>query len=68
MKDYGPLWEKGGLTINDLRELSGLPATDNPLHNQYFIRNGFVPLEMSGMTEPPLEDIEDALKHLTMSK
>ena len=66
MADYGPLFSNGGLTINELRVLAGLPETDNPLHNQYFLTAGLVPLEMAGMTEtPPPEELEKIVLGLT---
>ena len=68
MKDYAPLFRMGALTINDLRELSGLTRTDNPLHDQYFIEGGLLPLEMAGMSEPAPADLQKIVYGLTQPK
>ncbi len=49
MRDYGPLWDRGGLTSNELRVLCGLPKVSDPLLDQRFIPGGMVPLELAGM-------------------
>jgi HK97 family phage portal protein len=57
MKDYAPLADRGGATPNDLREFAGLPRVDNPLLDQYFIRDYYIPLEMAGLAEvTPIDD------------
>ncbi len=52
MLDYGPLFDRGGMTINELRDAAGLPVDeDNPLWNQAFINAGLVPLDLSGILD-----------------
>ena len=40
-----PLFDRGGLSGNELRTLAGFEPTTNALHNQFFINSGYVPLE-----------------------
>lgn len=53
MVDYSPLFDRGGLTINELRGLAGLPQDEgNELWNATYINAGFVPLDLSGISAP----------------
>lgn len=55
MKDHTPLVDRGGMTLNELREKAGLPRVENPLLDQFYILSTLVPLEMSGLADiPPL--------------
>lgn len=50
--EYAPLFDRGVISINEMRELVGLqPDADNDLWNQHFISSGLVPLELSGVTD-----------------
>ncbi len=49
VKDYGPLVDRGAMTLNELREKAGLPKQPDPLLDMYYINNTRVPLELSGM-------------------
>lgn len=54
-KDYGPLVTNGAMTPNELRVMAGLPKSDNPYLDQFFM-NG-TPIEMVGLSDiPPIED------------
>lgn len=47
---YTPLFDRGAMTINELRQQVGLPQDEeNPLWNQTFINAGLVPLEFAGL-------------------
>lgn len=50
--DWMPLFDRGGITINELREKAGLERDDsNPLWNQTYINQGLVPLELAGIQD-----------------
>lgn len=46
--EYGPLVDKGAMTLNELRELCNLPIVKNEHLNQFYINSGRIPLEMVG--------------------
>jgi HK97 family phage portal protein len=49
---YTPLFDRGALSINELRELCGLKRDDmNEQWNQHFINAGLIPLELAGVTD-----------------
>lgn len=48
MKDYGPLFQRGAITPNELRELAGLERVDDPMMDQYFISQGMLPISIAG--------------------
>lgn len=48
-KDYGEAMRIGVVSINEMRELLGLPMKDDPWLDQHMILNQFVPVEMAGM-------------------
>ncbi len=51
--DYGPLFDRGGLTINEFRQLAGLPSDEeNEAWKQCYINAGYVPLDLSGISSP----------------
>lgn len=53
-----PLFDRGGLNQDELRSLAGFDETNNPLHKQYYIQSGYVPL--SDMDAPKEEgDLKD---------
>lgn len=56
VEDYLPIVKMGGMTLNELREHAGLERLDNPFLDQHFIQNGFVPIEMAGLTNIPPDD------------
>jgi HK97 family phage portal protein len=49
MKDNGPLFDRGGVTPNDLRELCGLSRKSDPFLDQHFVLNNYVPIEVAGI-------------------
>lgn len=58
MKEQGPLFDRGGLSINELRQAMGYQPTSDPHHDQHYIQAGYVPLEIAGATQPTEEDIQ----------
>ncbi len=50
--DYMPLVTEGAMTLNELRELTGLGRIDNPLLDQHYVGQGRMPLELAGFTAP----------------
>lgn len=52
VEEYGPLVDKGAMTLNELRELCNLPIVHNPLLDQFYVNNGRIPLEMAGQSFP----------------
>lgn len=46
------LFDRGGLSPNDLREMAGMPRINDPLLDQYFVSSGFVPIEVAGAAAP----------------
>ena len=52
-KDYGPLVDRASMTPNELREKAGLPRSDNPLLDQFYIGSNRMPLEMAGLADVP---------------
>jgi len=58
VKDYMPVVEAGGMTLNELRVKCGLPETDNPMHDQYFIGANRIPLEMAGLANPEQSELD----------
>ena len=56
MAGYSPLFDRGGLTINELRNRFGLPPDPaNPAWEQAYINAGLVPVEISGVAAGALE-------------
>jgi hypothetical protein len=43
------LFDRGVLSINELREQAGLSKKDDPLFDQHFINAGLVPLDLAGV-------------------
>ena len=60
--DYAPLFDRGCLSINDIRMVAGLPKIDGPLFDQHFILASYLPLEMAGVADQGKTD--DAAKML----
>jgi HK97 family phage portal protein len=50
VKDYGPLVDRGAMTLNELRVKAGLPKSEDVLLDQYFVNNNRIPLELAGMS------------------
>ena len=49
---FVPVFDRGGLSINELRSLAGLqPDPDNELWNGHYINAGLTPLELSGVAD-----------------
>jgi hypothetical protein len=47
---FGPLFDRGGISINELRALAGLKADpENELWNSHYITAAYTPLELSGV-------------------
>ena len=55
VKDYGPMIDKGALTPNELRIHCGLPKSDDPYLDQYFISKNLIPLVMAGVSGQGVE-------------
>lgn len=48
----GPLFDRGVLSINEIREMAGLPKKkDNPIFDQHFVTSTYVPLELAGIVD-----------------
>jgi HK97 family phage portal protein len=48
--NYVPLFDRGVLSINELRVAAGLaPIADDPLFDQHYLNAGLVPLELAGV-------------------
>jgi HK97 family phage portal protein len=54
-KDYGPLVDKGAMTLNEFREKAGLPRVENPLLDAFYVNANRMPLEMAGLADVPAE-------------
>lgn len=56
MKDYAPLFDRGGVSPNELRVLCGQEEDPDPFMKQRFILSTYVPIEMAGvaMEQPAL--------------
>lgn len=51
-ENFCPLFDRGAMSINELRFLAGLkPDPDNPLWEEHFINAGLVPLPLSGVAD-----------------
>lgn len=46
-----PLFDRGILSINEMRIAAGQPTIDDPIYDQHFINAGLVPLELSGIAD-----------------
>jgi len=55
-KDYAPLFDRAGISPNDFRELCGLQRANDPMLDQHFCLNTYVPIEIAGvaMEDPAL--------------
>jgi len=61
--DYAQLFDRGCLTINEMRALMNLAKSDNPLADQLFISSTLVPIEFSGISPTqPAQAAEDVVK------
>jgi HK97 family phage portal protein len=47
---YGPLFDRGAVSLNELRELAGLPRMADAQFDQHFINAGLIPLELAGIS------------------
>jgi HK97 family phage portal protein len=45
--EYGPLVDKGAMTLNELRVMCNLPIVENEFLNKHYINTGRIPIEMS---------------------
>lgn len=53
-----PLFDRGGLSPNEMRKLGGFDESSDPLHKRYYISSGFAPL--SDMDAPaPESDLKN---------
>lgn len=48
--DFGPLFDRGCITPNELREKVGLQPVDNPIMDQFFIQGSYVPSDLAGLS------------------
>jgi len=49
--DLVPLFERGALSLNELREAAGFePIEDDPMFESHYIAQGLVPLDLAGAT------------------
>lgn len=60
-KDYKPLLDAGGMTLNELRDRMGLPESTDPFLNQFYGTRNQVPLEMIGLAMPSEQTLEGVL-------
>ena len=65
VREYQPLVRLGVMTPNELRVMCGLTKSEDPLHDQYYIEGGLVPLEMAGLSEPPPDELMKVVGGLT---
>lgn len=49
MQGYGPLFDRGAMSVNDLRVAAGLPRIEDPQFDQHFILGSYTPLELAGL-------------------
>jgi len=49
---YTPLFDRGVLSVNELREAIGLARKDDPVFDQHFMNAGLVPLDLAGVAAP----------------
>lgn len=52
LKEYLPMLKAGVMTGNELRELAGLPLSDNIMLDQFLIPSNLMPIEMAGFGDP----------------
>lgn len=56
MRDFGPLFDRGGMSINELREKAGLPRLSNPIFDQHYITAAYTPLDLAGIADQGATD------------
>jgi HK97 family phage portal protein len=50
LQTFAPLFDRGVVSINEMRDVCGLPKVlDDPMFDQHFINAGLVPLELAGV-------------------
>jgi len=64
VKEYKPLVDVGAMTRNELREMVGLPLSDNVILDQFLVGSNLMPIEMVGFGDPE-QAIEEELKTKT---
>jgi HK97 family phage portal protein len=57
-----PLFDRGVLSVNELRQAAGLQPVADPMFDQHFITAGLVPFELAGVTGQ--EDTEEAARSI----
>jgi len=45
--EYGPLVDKGAMTLNELRQMCNLPLVENSFLDRYYINTGRIPIELA---------------------
>lgn len=51
-ENFCPLFDRGGMSINELRFMAGLqPDPDNPLWESHYINAGLMPLDLAGVAD-----------------
>lgn len=67
--NYSPLFDRGAISLNELRQLAGFPEKkDDPLFDQHFINASLVPLDLAGLqptTEPQQQQARSILDRHT---
>lgn len=59
VRDFTPLFDRGIVSINEMREKAGLPRIeDNPLFDQHFISAALVPADLAGLADMGATDGE----------
>lgn len=48
----GPMFDRGVLSINELRQRMELPPLPDPIFDQHFLNQNYVPVELAGMVTP----------------
>ena len=51
MQDFSPLFDRGGISVNEMRIEAGLPPIDDPQFDQHYISAGMLPLELAGIAD-----------------
>ena len=61
--DHTPLFDRGGLTVNEFRAAVGLPQDpENELWNQTWIQASLVPLDLASLGAAPIEQQAQAIQ------
>jgi HK97 family phage portal protein len=50
VENYGPLFDRGCITPNELREKAGLQKIDDPTLDQFYLQASYVPADLAGVS------------------